>query len=210
MRPVQLTGYLFRKHEEQSGKTLENLIPLTCISEMFYNTFMAVLEIKKFPEKVLKQKTTPVENIDSRIQLLIDDMVETMHYARGLGLAANQVGVSQRLCVLDLSIKDENSRLIVLINPVIAEKEGILDAEEGCLSIPGYMTTIRRPEKVFVKGHDREGKPVEIETSGLLARAIQHEVDHLDGLLFIDRMSPIRREFFKRRYKKSLKESAKE
>jgi len=181
----------------------------SAISEMFYNTFMAVLEIKKFPEKVLKQKTHPVENIDSRIQLLIDDMVETMHSAHGIGLAANQVGISQSLCVLDLSIKDENSKLIVLINPVIVEKEGMIEGEEGCLSIPGYMTTIKRPEKVFVKGHDREGRPVEIESSGLLARALQHEIDHLEGFLFIDRMSPIRREFFKRRYKKSLKESAK-
>lgn len=180
----------------------------SAIFELFYNTFMALLEIRKFPDKVLKQKTQPIENIDSRIQLLIDNMVETMHSAQGLGLAANQVGISQRLCVLDLSRKDEKNSLIVLINPVIVEKEGLIEGEEGCLSIPGYMTTIKRPEKVLVKGHDREGNPVEIETAGLLARALQHEIDHLEGLLFIDRMSPIRREFFKRRYKKSLKESA--
>ncbi|MEW6584986.1 MAG: peptide deformylase, partial [Nitrospirota bacterium] len=112
---------------------------------MFYNIIlMAVLEIRKFPEKILKEKTRVVENIDSRIQLLIDDMVETMHYAHGLGLAANQIGVSQRMCVIDLSAKDEKSRLIVLVNPVIAEKEGMIEAEEGCLSIPGYMTSIKR------------------------------------------------------------------
>ena len=134
-------------------------------------------------------------------------MVETMYSARGIGLAANQVGISQRLCVIDLSLRETNKiPLIVLINPVVVQKEGMIDAEEGCLSIPGYMTSVKRAEKVLVKGLGREGKPVEIEGEGLLARALQHEIDHLDGFLFIDRMSPIRREFFKRRYKKSLKE----
>jgi peptide deformylase len=96
----------------------------------------------------------------------------------------------------------------VLVNPVIIEKEGMIDAEEGCLSIPGYLASIKRAEKIFVKSFNREGKEMEIEAEGLLARALQHEIDHLEGLLLIDRMSPIRREFFKRKYKKSLKESA--
>ncbi len=167
---------------------------------------MAMLEIKKYPDKILKQKTSEVTDVDARTQNIIDDMIETMHGAYGIGLAANQVGIAQRLCVIDLSLRESNKiPLIVLVNPVIAEKEGMVDAEEGCLSIPGYMTSIKRPEKVLVKALNREGKPIEIEGDGLLARALQHEIDHLEGFLFIDRMSPIRREFFKRRYKKSLK-----
>lgn len=168
---------------------------------------MAILEIKKFPEKILKQKTSDIENIDTDIQKLIDNMIETMHSARGLGLAANQVGISKRLCVIDLSLKEAEVPIIVLLNPLIVEKEGNLDAEEGCLSIPGYLTSIKRAEKVFVKGLNREGKELSIEADGLLARALQHEIDHLNGLLFIDRMSPIKREFFKRRYKKSLEDA---
>lgn len=171
---------------------------------------MALLEIKKYPEKILKEKTTNVEDLDARTQHLIDDMIETMHFARGLGLAANQVGVSKRLCVIDLSLKEDKGPFIVLVNPIIVEKEGMIDAEEGCLSIPGYLTSIKRAEKVLVKGINREGKDIEIEGTGFLARALQHEVDHLDGLLLIDRMSPIKREFFKRKYKKFLKESTKQ
>jgi peptide deformylase len=169
---------------------------------------MALLEIRRYPEKVLKEKAAPVENIDAVLQQLMDDMIETMHYARGIGLAANQVGITKKLCVLDLGLKEDKVPLIVLLNPVIAEKEGSSDAEEGCLSIPGYLTSIKRAEKVLVKGINREGKDIEIEAEGLLARALQHEIDHLEGLLFIDRMSPIRREFFKRRYKKLLKEKS--
>jgi peptide deformylase len=175
--------------------------------KMFYNIHMALLEIKKYPDKILKRKTAELSDIDARTQNIIDDMIETMYGARGIGLAANQVGIPQRLCVIDLSLRETNKiPLIVLINPVVVQKDGMVDAEEGCLSIPGYMTSVKRAEKVFVKGLSREGKPIEIEGDGLLARALQHEIDHLDGLLFIDRMSPIRREFFKRRYKKSLRE----
>lgn len=165
---------------------------------------MPILEIRKYPEKILKEKAAPVESIDSHIQHLIDDMIETMHALRGLGLAANQVGISKRLSVIDTSIREEKRPIIVLINPVIIEKEGMIEAEEGCLSIPGYMTTIKRAERVYVRGLNREGKTIEIEGTGLLARALQHEIDHLDGLLFIDRMSPIKRQFFKRRYKKLM------
>jgi peptide deformylase len=165
---------------------------------------MAILDIKKYPEKILREKVSPLENIDARIQHLIDDMIDTMYTARGVGLAANQIGILKRLCVMDTSLKEEKNSLIILINPVIIEKEGTVEAEEGCLSIPGYTTTIKRSERVYVKGLNREGKTLEIEGIGLLARVFQHEIDHLDGLLIVDRMSPIKREFFKRRYKKSL------
>ncbi len=169
---------------------------------------MALLEIKKYPEKILKQKTAPLETIDGDIHHLIDDMIETMYAVRGIGLAANQVGISKRLCVIDTSGREEKSQLIVLINPVIIEKEGTEESDEGCLSIPGYLPIIKRSAKVTVKGLNREGKPIQLEADGLLARALQHEIDHLDGLLIIDRISPIKREFFKKRYKRSLKEAA--
>jgi peptide deformylase len=169
---------------------------------------MALLEIKKYPEKILKEKTAFVENFDGDIQRLIDEMIETMYAAKGIGLAANQVGISKRLCVIDTSMREEKRPLIVLINPVIIGKEGKEEAEEGCLSIPGYLTTIKRSAKVCVKGLDREEKLLEIEATGLFSRVLQHEIDHLDGLLIIDRMSPIKREFFKKRYKKSLKAAA--
>jgi peptide deformylase len=168
---------------------------------------MALLTIRKFPEKTLRQKATPVENIDTLTHQLIEDMLETMYAAQGVGLAANQVGVLKKLCVIDISQKEEKASPIVLINPVIIEKEGIVESEEGCLSIPGCSTTIKRAEKIYARGLNREGKTIEIEGTGLLARALQHEVDHLDGILIFDRMSPIKREYFKRKYKKLLNAS---
>jgi peptide deformylase len=169
---------------------------------MFYNKKMAILEIRRHPDKVLKQKTAPVENIDSDIELLIENMLDTMRAARGIGLAANQVGVSKRLCVIDTSQEQEKNALIILINPLIVEKEGSVESPEGCLSIPGCSTGIKRADRIVVSGLDRKGNPIRIEGTGLLARALQHEIDHLDGLLLFDRMSPIKREYFKRRYKK--------
>jgi peptide deformylase len=163
---------------------------------------MAVLEIKKYPDKVLSEKTAPVNEFGSELQKLIDDMIETMYAAPGVGLAANQVGVSKRVAVIDVNVTDEKGSLIVLVNPEIVHKEGANDSEEGCLSIPGYTTVVKRADKVKVEGLDRHGRPIEIEGSGLLARALQHEIDHLDGLLLIDRIGRIKREFFKKRYAK--------
>lgn len=167
---------------------------------------MAVLEIKKYPDEVLKRKALPVERIDDSLQSLIDDMIETMYAAPGVGLAAPQVGVSKRLIVIDVSTREEKSPLIVLVNPQIIEADGFVEFEEGCLSVPEYIALITRAERTVVKGLDRKGAPVEIEGTGLLARALQHEIDHLDGVLFIDRMSSIKREFFKKRYRKTLRE----
>ncbi len=161
---------------------------------------MAVLEIKKYPEKVLHEKTLPVESFDSVLQRLIDDMVETMYSAPGVGLAANQVGVSKQVVVIDVSSREENVPLMVLINPRIISAEGETGREEGCLSIPGYMTVVKRAEQVKVAALDRKGKPIEIEGGGLLAKALQHEIDHINGILFIDRIGRIKKEFFKKRY----------
>ncbi len=167
---------------------------------------MAVLDIKKYPDEVLKKKAVPVKNIDAAVQRLVDDMVETMYAAPGIGLAAPQVGISQRIIVIDVSSQEEKVPLIVLINPEIVEADGLVDSEEGCLSVPEYTAVIKRAERVVVKGLDIQGNPVEIEGTELLARALQHEIDHLDGILFVDRLSTIKREFFKKRYRKTLKE----
>lgn len=166
---------------------------------------MAVLEIKKYPEKVLKQKALPVTKFDQALQELIDNMIDTMYAAPGVGLAAPQVGVSKRLAVIDISSKDDKFPLLVLVNPVIVNCEGEVEFEEGCLSLPEYTATVKRAEKVVVKAQDREGTSVMIEGLDLLAIALQHEIDHLDGILLIDRISPIRREFFKKRFKKLQK-----
>jgi peptide deformylase len=166
---------------------------------------MAVREIKKYPSRILKQKALPVAAIDRELQILIDDMIETMYAAPGVGLAAPQVGVSKRLAVIDVSTKDEQMPVLVLINPECIEQDGTVEFEEGCLSIPEFTSKVTRAEKVKVRAIDREGRHLEIEAGGLLAIALQHEIDHLDGTLFIDRISPIKREFFKKRIKKAQK-----
>lgn len=166
---------------------------------------MALLDIKKYPAPVLKKKTAAVTVFDDELQKLIDDMVETMYAAPGVGLAAPQVGVSKRLAVIDISSREEQHPLIVLINPCILRTEGEIEFEEGCLSIPEYTAKVKRAESLVARAHDRNGNEVEIEADGLLAIALQHEIDHLDGFLLIDRISPIKREFFKKRYKKAQK-----
>ena len=166
---------------------------------------MAVREIMKYPEEVLKRKTENVTCFDPDLQTLIDDMIETMYAAPGIGLAAPQVGSSKRLAVIDISSGENKFPLLVLINPVIVNYEGEIEFEEGCLSLPEYTAKVCRAEKVVVKALDREGKGIKIEASDLLAVALQHEIDHLEGMLLIDRISPIKREFFKKRYKKSQK-----
>lgn len=163
---------------------------------------MALLEIRRYPDEVLKKKASPIQDIDGRLQRLIDDMVETMYAAPGVGLAAPQVGVSKRLIVFDVSTREESHPLIVLVNPEIVEAEGTIDSEEGCLSVPHYSAVVKRAERVAVRGLDREGNPFEIEGTNLVARVLQHEIDHLDGVLFVDRLSIIKREFFKKRYQK--------
>jgi peptide deformylase len=166
---------------------------------------MAVLDIRKYPDRILKQKTSPVTTLDEDLHKLVDDMIETMYAAPGVGLAAPQVGISKRLAVIDISTKGADVPLLVLINPVFLQREGHIEFEEGCLSIPEYTAKIGRSEKVVVRSMDRNGREMDIEAEGLLAIALQHEIDHLDGLLLIDRISPIKREFFKKRYRKTHK-----
>ena len=170
---------------------------------------MAVREIKLFPDPVLRSKTARVERIDGSLDLLIEDMVETMHAAPGVGLAANQVGVSLQVAVIDLSARENEEQrhpLIVLINPELLSMEGSVTEEEGCLSIPDYAEKVARAARVKVRAQDRSGKAFELEAEGLLAKALQHEIDHLNGLLFVDRLSPLKKSLFKRRVKKMLAE----
>lgn len=143
---------------------------------------MAILEIKKAGDKVLKEKAQPVAKIDRRIKTLLDDMLETMYAADGVGLAAPQVGVSTRIIVLDIG-----EGPIELINPELTLKEGCELGPEGCLSVPGMYGDVERYAKVTVEGLNRSGKKIRINGEGLLARALQHEIDHLEGILFIER-----------------------
>jgi len=164
---------------------------------------MAVLPIYKLPDAVLRQEAREITEINGNLQRLIDDMAETMYAAPGLGLAANQVGELQRLIVFDVSHKEGRSRkLQVVLNPCIAAGEGEIIHEEGCLSVADFCADVRRHAKVLVKGLDREGKPVEITGEGLLAVVLQHEIDHLNGILFIDHISRLKRGLYLRRLKK--------
>ena len=173
---------------------------------------MAIREIRTYPDPVLRKKTGRVEKIDDSLNRLIDDMVETMHAAPGVGLAANQVGIPLQLAVIDITSREEREKgrsrpLIVIINPEILSMEGSVTEEEGCLSIPEYAETVKRATKVKVRAQDRTGKVFELEAEGLLAKAFQHEIDHLNGLLFIDRLSPLKKSIFKRKYKKIAMET---
>ena len=166
---------------------------------------MALLEIKKYPEQVLKKVAAPVKDLDRALQTLIDSMIETMYAAPGIGLAAPQVDVSKRLVVVDVSLREgEEAPLIILINPEVVHTDGDTESEEGCLSLPGIVTSVKRADRVLVRGYDRKGNQIEVEGEGLLSRVLQHEIDHLNGTLLIDRMSPIKREFYKKRLKKNL------
>lgn len=150
----------------------------------------------------LHQGTQPVDRGTSEINALIDDMIETMYAAPGIGLAAPQVGVPLRLFVIDLTVGEEPGRVITMINPQFVERSGMQLEQEGCLSLPGFTATVARPEHVVVKGLDRNGREQRIEAAGLLARAFQHEMDHLDGRLFIDRLRGIKRGLIQRQIRK--------
>ena len=168
---------------------------------------MAILNILTYPDPELKKISEPVEKIDDAITTLIDDMFETMYDAPGIGLAAPQVGVLKRVIVLDIGERDgEQGAPLALINPEIISSTGETTFEEGCLSVPEFTADVVRAEKVKIKGMNRKGEPIEIEADGLLAIALQHEIDHLDGILFVDRLGSVKRDIFKRKFKKALKQ----
>jgi peptide deformylase len=173
---------------------------------------MAILKIHVFPDPVLRQKAEPVEKFDAELGRLADDMLETMYDAPGVGLAANQVGALKRLLVLDVDYsiegEDENDRKYigknprVIVNPRLLARSGEIIFKEGCLSVPGFTETVERNSHVKFAYQDAKGKPHELEADGLLAVAIQHEMDHLDGKLFIDRLSMAKRSLIKGKLKK--------
>ncbi len=164
---------------------------------------MAILPINKLPDPVLRQTAREITEINGKLQRLIDDMAETMYAAPGLGLAGNQVGVLKRLIVFDVSHKEGRPRkLQVVLNPCVAAGEGEIVHEEGCLSVADFAAEVRRHARVLVKGLDREGKPIEITGEGLLAVVLQHEIDNLNGILFIDHISRLKRGLYLRRLKK--------
>lgn len=155
---------------------------------------MAVLPIVKYGDPVLRTPTRRVETIDQEVLDLIEDMVETMYAAPGVGLAANQVGVARRLMIIDLTVGEEPGNLHVFINPDFIDKKGEITEDEGCLSIPDFVETVTRPEITTVRYQDREGTWKEITGEGLMARALNHEIDHLDGKLYIDYLRGLRKE----------------
>jgi peptide deformylase len=156
---------------------------------------MAVLEVRRYGDPVLRQKARAVAEVTPEIRALIDDMIETMHNEIGVGLAAPQVGIPLRLLVMD----DGKGRARAFVNPAITERRGAAVAEEGCLSIPGIFADVERSEWVRVEAADEDGKPVALELRGFPARVVQHEIDHLDGVLFVDRLPPVTRDRIKRR-----------
>ncbi|SRR5579884_127145 len=161
-----------------------------------------IREIVKYPDPVLQRPTEPVTEFNDELRKLVDDMFESMYAAQGIGLAAPQIGVSKRLTVIDLSFQKDPKEKIVLINPEIIHKEGRQVEEEGCLSLPEIREKVSRAYKVRVRAQDVEGKWFEIDGEELLARAFQHEIDHLDGVLFIFRVSALKRDLLLRKIRK--------
>jgi peptide deformylase len=158
--------------------------------------------ICKYGDAVLHERARPIDTITPEIDRLVADMIETMYAAPGIGLAAPQVGVPLRLFVVDLSVGRDPSGLIVMINPEFVEQDGVQLEEEGCLSVPGFNATVVRPTRAVIKGLDHAGVEHQLEGTALLARAFQHEMDHLDGTLFVDRLRGIKRDLIVRRIRK--------
>ncbi|MEL6301372.1 MAG: peptide deformylase [Pseudomonadota bacterium] len=161
---------------------------------------MALLNILEYPDPRLRTKATPVEVVDDALRTLIDNMFETMYHAPGIGLAATQVDVHKRLLVADVS--EDHTEPHAFINPVITKKDGVEVMEEGCLSVPGYYESVERAERIQVEYLDRDGNPQTLEADGLLAVCIQHEIDHLDGKLFVDYLSQMKRQRIRKRLEK--------
>ena len=163
---------------------------------------MTILEIKKYPDPILKSMSEPVEKFDNKLAELIENMIATMYHEHGIGLAAPQIGVSQRIIVLDISTSAASPQHF--INPkIIAASKTKITSEEGCLSIPDYRETIKRHEQITISALDKNAVPVELHADGLLAICLQHEIDHLDGVLFVDHLSRLKRELFRRWFKRN-------
>jgi peptide deformylase len=167
---------------------------------------VSLLDILFYPDAQLRRTAAAVANVDGKLVTLIDHMLETMYDAPGIGLAATQVNVHQRVVVIDVS--EENDTPLTLINPEILLAEGTAEMQEGCLSIPGVYETVKRPAEIKIAAIDREGNPFEMEADGLLAVCVQHEIDHLDGKLFVDYLSPLKRNRIRKRMEKWIRDGA--
>ena len=166
---------------------------------------MSVLPIRLYPDPVLRDECVAIEEFDRDLKRLADDMVETMYAAPGVGLAAPQVGVSKRLAVVDVSVGEEEGALLVMVNPEIIDDHGNDTDLEGCLSIPGLTEKVKRPETVRVRAQDLTGDPFEFDAEGFTARAVCHEIDHLNGVLFVDHLRGLRKERARRHLRKLKK-----
>lgn len=166
---------------------------------------MPILKILTYPNQILRNTSKPVENINGETQQLIDNMIETMYEAPGVGLAGIQVGCDQQIIVYDVAQKDGEKDCRILINPKIISKEGTMTSEnEGCLSVPDFRSDVKRASQILVEAYDRHGNPLRFEASDFHAVVLQHEIDHLHGVLFIDHISALKRELYKRKIKKKL------
>jgi peptide deformylase len=166
---------------------------------------MALLPILEFPDPRLRTRAQPVQEVDAAVRKLIDDMFETMYAAPGIGLAATQVNVHKRLLVIDIS--EKHNEPLALINPEIVAREGVEESEEGCLSVPGIYDKVSRAEKIRVRALDRNGKQIEFDAEGLLAVCIQHEMDHLEGKLFVDYLSDLKRTRIRKKLEKERRDA---
>jgi len=165
-----------------------------------------ILQVKTFPDKVLRIKAEPVTNIDDSLNKLLDDMVDTMHESKGVGLAAPQVGVSKRVIVVDTSVGEDSEMIYKLINPEIISEAREQLGEEGCLSVPGEYENVRRADQVTLKAMNLDGDTYTIEAEGFLARVFQHEIDHLNGILFIDKLPSYKKDTLKKSIKRRIQE----
>jgi len=161
---------------------------------------LSILTILEFPDERLRKKAAVVKTVDDKIKKLADDMLETMYQSHGVGLAATQVDVHQRVIVIDIS--EEKNDPLFLINPEVFEKDGIKDSEEGCLSVPGFFEKVKRAEHIRVKALDKDGQSIEFEATDFLAVCVQHEIDHLNGKLFVDYISTLKRQRIKKKLEK--------
>jgi peptide deformylase len=166
---------------------------------------MAILPILRYPHRDLLTESERVQRITPEIERLVQDMIETMHAAPGVGLAATQVGVTRQIAVVDLTAGEERAQVLVLINPRIVENSGAYEEEEGCLSLPGFTERVVRPDRCVVEAMDLDGRIRTLEGKGLMARAFNHEIDHLQGRLFIEHLSPLKRRLIKRKVQKRIR-----
>lgn len=166
---------------------------------------MSVRDVVTYPQATLRKKSETIKEVSKEIKDLIREMKETMYASDGIGLAAPQVGVNQKVIVVDVTPHQPDQKPFALINPEIVSGEGEVDSTEGCLSVPGFLETIKRKEKVTVRGIDEEGKEVEIEATGMLAICLQHEIDHLNGMTIVERLSPLKRGIIRKKLKKAAR-----